>query len=75
MNAATIVDLARDQTGVNDTQFPDAQVLKYLNIVKDNFWSYLVSSLKENYNWDIFRASTVVDQDEYVFPLMASDSA
>ncbi len=75
MDVSTIINLARDQTGVNATQFSDAQVLSYLNLIKNNFWSYLVSALKENYNWDIFRTSTVVNQDEYVFPLIASDTA
>ena len=75
MDVADIIDLARDQTHTNSTQFPDAQMLKYLNIVKNNFWSYIVSSISEDYDWDIFTTNTVVWQDEYVLPLMASDTA
>jgi len=60
MDVADIIDLARDQTHTNSTQFPDAQMLKYLNIVKNNFWSYIVSSISEDYDWDIFTANTVI---------------
>ena len=75
MDASEIFDLARDQAHVNSTQFPDAQLLKYLNIVKNNFWSYIVSAISEDYDWDIFTTDTVVNQDEYVLPLIASDTA
>ena len=75
MDASEIIDLWRDQTHVTSTMFPDAQVLKYLNIVKNNFWSYIVTALNEDYDWDIFLTPTVANQDEYVLPLMASDTA
>jgi len=75
MDVSDILSLSRDQTHVNDTQYPDAQVLKYLNIVKNNFWSYIVTALNEDYDWDIFLTDTVANQSEYVMPLMASDTA
>jgi len=76
MDVSEVIDLARDQTHTNDTQFPDAQVLKYLNIVKNNFWSYIVTSINEDYDWDIFTVSTtVVNQSEYQLPVVASDTA
>jgi len=76
MDVADIIDLTRDQSHVNSTQFPDAQILKYLNIVKNNFWSYLVSAVSEDYDWDIFTVdTTVVWQDEYLLPPIASDTA
>ena len=75
MDVSEIIDLARDQTHTDDSEFTDARILKYLNIVKNNFWSYIISSISEDYDWDIFTTDTVVDQDEYTLPAMASDSA
>ena len=76
MDAAAIIDLARDQSHVNSTQFSDAQIVKYLNRVKDNFWSYLNSANREGYNYDIFTATTtVVNQSEYQLPAVAWDTA
>ena len=76
MTSQEIIDLARNQSHVNSTQFPDAQMVIYLNLVKDNFWSYLNSSNREWYNWDIFTATTtVVDQSEYQLPPVAWDTA
>ena len=76
MTSQEIIDLARNQSHVNSTQFPDAQMVIYLNLVKDNFWSYLNSANREGFNWDIFTATTtVVNQSEYQLPVVASDTA
>lgn len=62
MDVSDILELARDQTHTNSANATDAQVLKYLNIVKNNFWSYIISSMNEDYDWDIFLTDTVVGQ-------------
>lgn len=74
MNVQDILDLARDQTYTTVSQMPDNILLKYLNIVKNDFFSYLITSVSENYNWDYFTSNTVVWQDEYTYPEVAFDS-
>lgn len=75
MNVQDIIDLARDQTYTTVSQMPDVILLKYLNIVKDEFFSYLITALDQSYNWDYFTSNTVINQDEYTFPEVAFDSA
>jgi hypothetical protein len=75
MNVNDIIELARDQSYCNTSQVSDAIALKYLNIVKNDFFSYLLNAADDNYNWDYFTDSTVVNQDEYRFPEVAYDSA
>jgi len=60
MNVQDILDIARDQTYQTTTQLPDTTLLKYLNIVKNDFFSYLITSVDENYNWDYFKVDTTV---------------
>lgn len=75
MNAASIFNLARDLTHTNDVDYPNSKLLPYLNAVKDDFWSYIITAVKANYNWDIWQIeSTVSGQSEYVIPHAATDS-
>jgi len=75
MDVADIYTLAIDQTHVNTTDFPNTRVLKYINLVKDDFWSYIVTYMNEDYNYDIFTTTSIVDQSEYVLPQIANDAA
>lgn len=75
MNVSDIYDLAIDQTHVNTTDFPNTRVIKYINIVKDDFWSYIVTYMNQDYNYDIFKTDSVIGQSEYVLPQIANDSA
>lgn len=75
MNAQDILDLIRDQSYQTTSNLPDATLIKYLNIVKNEFFSYLITAVDENYNWDYFNADTVVGQTEYTFPDVAYDTA
>jgi hypothetical protein len=75
MNVNDIIELARDQSYCNTSQVPDSIAVKYLNIVKNDFFSYLLTYADDNYNWDYFTDDTVVNQDEYRFPEVAYDSA
>ena len=71
-----MLDLSRDQANVNATNFPDTRVLKYLNIVKNNFWSYIVTAISEKYNWDIFTVDDIIpNKSEYLIPEVTSDIA
>ena len=75
MDVTDILDLARDQTSKTATNLPNTTLIKYLNIVKNDFFSYLITAIDENYNWDYFNTDSVIWQDEYVFPEVAYDSA
>jgi hypothetical protein len=54
MNVTDILDMARDLTHQTVSQMPNPILIKYLNIVKNNFFSYLITSVDENYNWNYF---------------------
>lgn len=73
MNITEIFDLARDQTHVNDTDYPNTRLLTYANIVKNNFHSAIATAINEDYHWDYFRTNSVVNQDEYTLPDKATD--
>ena len=75
MNVNDIIELARDQSYCNISQVPNDIALKYLNIVKNDFFSYLLTYADDNYNWSYFKTNTVINQDEYNFPQVAFDSA
>ena len=49
MDVADIITMARDQAHTNATAFPDAQMVKYINMVKNNFWSSITIALNEDY--------------------------
>jgi hypothetical protein len=59
MNVNNMIDLAYDQTHTNEEQIDRENVLKYLNIVKNNFWSYMVSYMREKFNEGKFHANTI----------------
>ena len=71
MNVNEILDMAIDQAHVNIDDYPQTRVLKYLNLVKNNFRSVQISELWEDYEWDIFKADSVANQHEYILPEMA----
>lgn len=75
MNAPWIFNLVRELTHTHVDDYPDSRLLVFLNAVKDDFWSYIITSIKSKYNWDIWRIdNTVIDQSEYVIPAAATDS-
>lgn len=75
MDASELITLTRDLSHTNSTQFPDAKILTFLNRVKDDFFSYLITWVRENWNWDIWKTASVDDQTEYVLKEAASDTA
>jgi len=60
MDVTDILDLARDQTSKTATNLPNTTLIKYLNIVKNDFFSYLITAIDENYNWDYFNTDSVI---------------
>ncbi len=74
MDAPSIFSLMRDQTNTNIYDYPDTRLLPYLNLVKDDLFSYLITGAGESWNWDIWNTATVSWQTEYVIPLAASDT-
>lgn len=74
MDVQGIFTLARDLTHTNSTDFPDPTLLTYLNPVKDEYFSYLITWVSENWQWDIWTTQTVLNQSEYVLPEAASDT-
>ena len=74
MNAEQIYDMARDLSHTNDTDFPNTRLVKFLNQVKNDLFSYLITGIDEDWNWDIWTTASVVNQSEYVLPEAASDT-
>lgn len=74
MNSAQIMDMAIDQAEVNITDYPYTRVVKYLNLVKDDFFTYLITWANWDWNWDIWTTASVANQSEYVLPEAASDT-
>jgi len=69
-----MANLARELANVSIDDYPDTRLLPFFNVVKDDFWSYLITAIRANYNWDIWTVTqTVINQSEYVIPEAATD--
>jgi len=74
MDVNGVLDLWVDQAHSNLIDFPNTKTIKYLNLIKDDFFAVLITSAWEKWNWDIWETSSVVWQSEYVIPEAASDT-
>ncbi len=74
MDINPILDLAIDQAWVTLGNFPYTRTIVYLNRVKDDFFTVLITAAGEEINWDIWEANSVINQSEYVLPEAASDA-
>lgn len=75
MNAPSMFNMIRELTHTNSDDYPDTRLLPFLNLVKDDFWSYIITSISSKYNWDRWWIDeTVINQSEYVVPHAATDS-
>ena len=74
MDAPAIFNLARELANVNDTDFSDTRLLPFLNQVKNDLFSYLITGINEDHQWDIWTTASVANQSEYVLPEAASDT-
>lgn len=72
MDVSKIITLARTLTHKTQSQVSDTDIVNYLNLAKDDFWTAIVSAVWENYHWDYWTADTVANQTEYVIPWVAS---
>ena len=75
MTPATIIAQMRRVAKVNTDQYSDANALIDLNTLKDEFWSAIINSIDENYNYDTWTATTVDLQSEYWIPNVAYNAA
>lgn len=74
MDVSTIITRSRRFAYVNSTDYTDAMALQDLNIIKDQFWSEIVTRLPEDYQWETWTATTVSLQWEYELPQPTSTS-
>jgi len=74
MDAPAIFTMARELTNTNDTDYNNTRLLPFLNQVKNDLFSYLITWAWEDWNWDIWTTNSVVWQTEYVIPEAASDT-
>lgn len=74
MDVSTIISRTRRFAYTNSTDYPDATALQDLNIIKDQFWSEIVSQLPEDYQWESWTDTTYALQSEYQYPQPASSS-
>lgn len=73
MDVSKIITLSRNLTHKTQSQIPDNDIVDYLNLAKDDFWTALITSVWENYNWTYWKTDLIKWQVEYVVPEVASD--
>lgn len=73
--AQKIIDQMRRIAKVDSSQYTDANALIDLNTLKDEFWSAIVSTVEEDYNWEYWTANTVAFQNEYTLSQVAYNLA
>ena len=61
-----------DQIGGSDA-IGEATCLRWLNKVKDRFWSWIVTAVGEDFRWQQWTTPSVVGQSEYPMLEVASD--
>lgn len=74
MDASAIFTMARELSNTNSTDFTNTRLLPFLNQVKNDLFSCLITWINEDWNWDIWTTTSVADQSEYVIPAAASDT-
>jgi len=67
MDVSNIIALARTLTHTNDQQVGDTQALEYLNIIYNKIANRIITQIDEDYFWDEFLTTPVIDQNEYTF--------
>ena len=74
MDYAAMWTMARELSNTNDTDFSDTRLLPFFNQVKNDLFSYMITWISEDRNWDIWTTTSVANQSEYVLPEAASDT-
>lgn len=74
MTISQLCNLIRDQYYLDINDYSNTRLLTYINPLKDRIWSFFITYINEYYNWDTFKANSVVWQSEYIFPQIASNS-
>ena len=68
MNVNTILDLAREQTYVeNEGKFTNDNLIKYLNIVYHDMENEIIRRVDEDFFYEVFDTDVVAGQNEYTF--------
>ena len=65
MLPSAIIAAMRRKANVNTSQYTDADALLDLNIRKNEFWSALMSTVQEPYDWQKWTTDSVSLQSEY----------
>jgi hypothetical protein len=73
--AQKIVDQMRRIAKVDTSQYTDANALIDLNTLKDEFWSAIVTTVNEDYNWERWTTSSVALQSEYTLNTVAYNTS
>ena len=74
MDASWIFTMARELSNTNSTDFSDTRLLPFLNQVKNDLFSYLITWINEDFNWDLWTTTSVANQSEYILPEAAGDT-
>jgi hypothetical protein len=75
MIPSEIIAQMRRVVKVDTSQYTDTNALIDLNTLKDDFWSAIVTSVSEKYNWERWKTDSVALQSEYVIPTVAYNTA
>lgn len=75
MNYAAMATMANELSGTSSDDYSPTRLLPFFNAVKDDLWSYCITGIRSNYNWDTWWVTaTFANQTEYRIPEAASDS-
>ena len=75
MNITTLESQLRRITWVSTSQYTQAEFLEDINVVKDEFWSWIVARLDEDSNYEEWTTDTVSLESEYTMPTVAYNTA
>lgn len=70
-----VINQMRRICRVDTSQYTDANALIDLNTLKDEFWSSIVTTVNEDYNWERWTTDSVALQSEYTTVTVAYNTA
>ena len=69
---STLIAQARLKTGVDSTNYTDAQGIVDFNFVYQDLIADIITEIDEDYFWNIVKATTVAGQEEYTINVVGS---
>ena len=58
MDVSEIISMSTDQGQVSSTDYDSPKILGYIHLVVQDYWSFIITGVKSNYNWDTWKVKT-----------------